>query len=191
MKILITAFEPFKSYSENISMQVLDELIKRDALLFDHLILPVSYQGSFTALEERYDLSEYDLLIMLGMASKREWINLERRAAHLVTSNSPDNDGVVWPKEKLLGDREYFVTNLNIDQLAKFAITHNLPVAISDDAGGYVCNSTYYRALEKIQQQNLKTRAIFIHLPPFEKISKAQQADSLISMIERLKKINS
>jgi pyroglutamyl-peptidase len=37
---------------------------------------------------------------------------------------------------------------------------------LSDDAGSYVCNHTYYSALRAIAAEELPTRCLFLHVPP-------------------------
>jgi pyroglutamyl-peptidase len=41
-----------------------------------------------------------------------------------------------------------------------------IPVAVSDDAGAYLCNALLYRSLQLAADNTPPTRAGFIHMPP-------------------------
>jgi pyroglutamyl-peptidase len=81
-------------------------------------------------------------------------------------SVNPDNDGFC-PKEQRIandGDSAYF-SNLPVKILRDVLISNGIPARVSNSAGLYVCNSTYYNTLDKIYKQKLPTKAVFVHLP--------------------------
>ena len=50
-------------------------------------------------------------------------------------------------------------------------------MAISQDAGLFVCNYTYYKSLQQSQRVSSKQKwhSVFIHVPPFEMIAPEDQ----------------
>ena len=53
-------------------------------------------------------------------------------------------------------------------KLLKRLAEAGISARISDYAGAYVCNRAYYAALRTIDEEQLRTGCIFIHLPPDE-----------------------
>jgi pyroglutamyl-peptidase len=41
----------------------------------------------------------------------------------------------------------------------------NLKYEISEDAGSYLCNFAYFKALQTIKQHQLQTQCLFVHVP--------------------------
>jgi pyrrolidone-carboxylate peptidase len=54
---------------------------------------------------------------------------------------------------------------------------------ISNSAGLYVCNSTYYHALSEIFDNELPTKAVFVHLP---KLSNDFTIELLVKSIKKI-----
>jgi pyroglutamyl-peptidase len=56
-------------------------------------------------------------------------------------------------------------SNLPVQTLRDALLHRGIPARVSNSAGLYVCNSTYYNALNEIYDQGLSTKAVFVHLP--------------------------
>lgn len=56
------------------------------------------------------------------------------------------------------------------------------PWKCSDDAGGYLCNYLFYRALQKLPNWKIG----FLHVPPFESIPQVQQLEFLAQLIDAI-----
>jgi pyroglutamyl-peptidase len=104
-------------------------------------------------------------------------------------SANPDNDGHC-PQEQLIqadGESAYFC-NLPVKALRDALLQRNMPAKVSNSAGLYVCNSTYYNALYEIDKQDLSTQVVFVHLPkisaefPIEILT-----DAVITIIEKIR----
>jgi pyroglutamyl-peptidase len=78
-----------------------------------------------------------------------------------------DNDGYK-PCEEIIyeGENNALFTTMPIKQLHKALADFAIPAKISNSAGLYVCNRTYYGALRLCNERAIK--AIFVHLPLFE-----------------------
>src|SRR5207247_1412081 len=60
---------------------------------------------------------------------------------------------------------ELYSTPVALEPLMSHLLSAGLPARLSDDAGSYVCNHTYYAALQTIDAEDLPTRCLFLHVP--------------------------
>lgn len=170
-KILITYFEPFGERTTNASKEVvslLDGYIRKE--------LPVSWSKVPSILDEIF-INEPDYLFLIGEAGSYKEITVERTAHNI--SNGKDNEGVNRDNELILvGDKDIKTTLFDLS---------NLPYRISDNAGKYLCNYTYYLALSKVKT----CKVLFVHLPYLEE-SGPNSLDNLrkdlLNIIETLAK---
>ncbi len=165
--VVLTGFETFGEHASNPSGAfALAATASLAASGYDahHALLPVTWEAAARA---PYDLSPAGaLLIHCGLAAGRDGVHLERGADNRAGS-TPDNDGVVAQGDLEEGAPARLTTSLDLDALAR-ALTGELSSAntltplrahLSDDAGDYVCNAIYYRAL-----QARSGEALFVHI---------------------------
>ena len=168
MKVLVTGFEPFGGSEVNSSWETavrVGQLAPKDVCM-ETLLLPVSFMRAGKKIREALREKRIDVLVMLGQRSKGESIDIERIAINMMDASNPDNDGY-HPQEQTIvdgGEAAYF-SNLPVKTLRDALLHRGIPARISNSAGLYVCNSTYYNALNEIYEQGLPTKALFIHLP--------------------------
>lgn len=161
MKILVTGFKPFLGEKINPSEKLAIELSKLNAVT-QSLILPVEFKKSFEILEARLeqDLPEY--LVMLGQASGRKNICLEKIGLNWMQSEHQDESGYTPKSGRIDSDSALaLLTEFPIDETYLFLKKNNFPVEISFSAGTYVCNDLYFRTLQKFSYLN----SIFVHVP--------------------------
>ncbi len=155
MDILVTAFDSFGGFGENSSentMKLLaDKRIKK-------LLLPTSYERSFSMLKAQLERLPASAVVMLGQAP-RDKITLERVAINVADCSMADNDGVVLTDSPLIegGDAAYFST-LPIKEMLKAA-----DCRISNTAGTYVCNALFYKTARYLYKSGVPCG--FIHIP--------------------------
>jgi pyroglutamyl-peptidase len=148
------------------------------------LILPVSYGRSWKMLQARLEEQDYDFILMLGQASGRKWINLERVAINLQDVETPDEDGDQRLQKKIAENgADAFLSPLPLRAWAQMLQKMELPVEISFSAGAFVCNSIYYHMFQylKTERPELHTNILFMHLPylPEQVMGKAEATPSL------------
>lgn len=170
-KVVITYFEPFGERTTNASKEVV-------SLFNQYQIkeLPVSWNKVPFTIDELL-IDEPDYLFLIGEAGSYKDITIERTAHNVC--NGKDNDGVNKDNEEILkGDKDIKTTLSDLS---------NLPYRISDDAGKYLCNYTYYLALSKVKT----CKVLFVHLPYTEE-SGPNSLDNLrkdlLNIIETLAK---
>ncbi len=156
-RILLTGFEPFNNHSVNPSEKLAQALSIE--LQLEHLILAVSYQRSLEKLEEHLRRQNYDFVLMLGLASEREEVCLERVGLNIKDSKIPDADGAHPRGEKISLDGESaFFNEWPLSQWIE-----NTEMKVSNHAGAYVCNFIYYKMLSGVYGK----KSLFVHVPVF------------------------
>ena len=168
MRLLITGFEPFGGESINSSQETVNAVASDE---FDDIeifsgLLPVSFKRSGITICELIDESEPDVVIMLGQSGKSDSVKIERIAVNLMDAKKPDNDGYTPDEEFILNDgpSAYF-SSLPVKQLQRHLVENGIPADVSNSAGLYVCNTTYFAALHHIAITRKNIKAVFIHLP--------------------------
>jgi pyroglutamyl-peptidase len=167
-KVLITGFEPFGGSEVNSSWETAARVGQRPpkGVCMETLLLPVSFMRAGKKIREALKERRPDVLVMLGQRGKGESIDIERIAINMMDASNPDNDGY-HPQEQTIvdwGEAAYF-SNLPVKTLRDALLHRGIPARVSNSAGLYVCNSTYYNALNEIYEQRLPTKAVFVHLP--------------------------
>lgn len=143
--IVVTCFEPFGGRTTNASKEVV-------SLLRGYTIkeLPVSWLKIPCLIKEILSCNP-DYLFLVGEAGSYKEITIERTAHNI--SNGKDNDDVNRDNTLIIDDGPNELTT-------KFDLS-KLKYQISDNAGKYLCNYTYYLAL----YYSLNTKVLFVHLP--------------------------
>ena len=157
-KILITAFEPFGGSERNASGEVLKRL--PDAFLgipVKKLTLPVCFGKAADAVLKH----PAGCVFLLGEAGGRQDVTPELRAVNLRDARIPDNAGCQPRNEKIheTGPDEYR-TVIPAERIVADMRSEGFGVALSEDAGTYVCNDTFY-----LTGNGTPVPVEFIHVP--------------------------
>ena len=186
MRILLIGFEPFggdaiNSSQETVKAVACDELVGVEIM---KEMLPVSFQMAGTEICRLIAESVPDIVIMLGQSGKSDFIKIERVALNLMDSSKEDNDGYIPDDETICaGAPAAYFTKMPVKTLRDSLIQSGIPAKVSNSAGLYVCNRTYFAALHHIATSGSKTKAVFIHLP---KISDEWPVGRITTAIEQI-----
>lgn len=127
--------------------------------------LPVSFVRAPMTLREAIDRHTPDVVIMLGQSATADRIKLERVALNMMDSRKADNDGYIADEEPIYeGEESALFTSLPIKSFRSAIEAQGIAVKITNSAGLYVCNRTYYEALRLCRERE-GLQAIFVHLP--------------------------
>ena len=101
----------------------------------------------------------------------------------------PDNDGYLPDEEPIsaTGAAALF-TNTDIKDLRRVVEELGIPVKVSNSAGLYVCNRTYYEAL-RLCNERLGMKALFVHLPLYEGQPSAAEEQPTMPLDDMLKAV--
>ncbi len=163
-RILLTGFEPFGGSAINPSTLVVQALAAQAHIAT--AILPVDQVHGPEALLAALDQHQPEVLLMLGQATGRAAISIERVAINLMDYRIADNSGRTVSDEPIASDgpAAYFAT-LPVRAMLDTLLAAGIPAELSLSAGAYLCNQVMYVALHHIAQCGLPTRAGFVHLP--------------------------
>ena len=184
MEILLTGFEPFNGSTTNPSTEVVKHFPVD--LFSDHNlvreILPVDSIKAVDWVRSKIQESHPDIFILLGEASLRPVVSIEKVAINWMDFRIADNSGNQISDQPVIaaGPAAFFSTlpvSLIQDQLKNAGI----PAEISLSAGAYLCNQVFYTSLYYSSLENHKCLCGFIHLPPLPKqvVEKNQYSPSM------------
>ena len=165
MKWLITGFEPFGAHDVNPSAQLVAALGK-DVL---GAVLPVSFQRARRRLEQLLEEHEPDAALLLGLAADRNCVSFESFARNGSIADALDNDGARASRGPIVAGGEDVVrASLPLDATLAAFRTAGVALEGSTDAGGYVCNHTFYAALHFANTRGTPKYVGFLHVPRLE-----------------------
>ena len=205
-RIWLTGFEPFGDHTENPSQRLVEGLLNTSMkqnirstspyglesesveIEFVGQILSVDEQGSCLSIDH---FENIDAVIHVGLNEKVSKINFEMCAINESDFRIPDNSGRQI-LESVIDDTGFALLHTTVHRPSISAVfSKNDAVEISEDCGRFVCNETYYRTLNYIEQQGIQSRdrplpAIFVHIPSFDYISEEIQSQILCELAARM-----
>jgi pyroglutamyl-peptidase len=179
MRILITGFEPFGQHQINASWEAVRDFqwtSTGDLLRLEEI--PVDYQRVDTLWPHLLADFKPDIALLLGVMAEVGFLRLESRAQNII---GPSLDNSSWKPETetIRHDGPVFLsTELPWASIYEELNSMQLPAKISDDAGAYLCNYSYYLALDWAE----KTGAMvaFLHVPVLGEPFSVEQLQSAI-----------
>jgi pyroglutamyl-peptidase len=165
--LLLTGFEPFGAHAVNpagLVAKALDGWTVGRARV-QGAQLPVDWSAAGPVLAGL--LAERPCwVVLLGLAQRATAIRVEMQAVN-IGGAIPDNAGAVPPALALIaGGPAQQVSTFPGPAIVERIAAAGLPVALSTDAGQYLCNFALYHALTWAATQAPPPPVGFIHLPP-------------------------
>lgn len=167
MRVLITGFDSFGGESvnpSNLSVNKLPESINN--IEIKKLTLPTVFRDSSLILEQHIKEYKPNIVICVGQAGGRDKITVERVAINIDDARIGDNKNNS-PIDEVIrkdGENAYFST-LPIKAIVEELNNKNIPAAVSNTAGTFVCNHIMYEALYLAKTKYKNFSAGFIHIP--------------------------
>ena len=96
---------------------------------------------------------------MLGVAGRSRRIRVERRATARRSTLFPDVAGETAGRHPGAAGPEVRLTRVNVMAALRSITRQGRPARISRDAGRYLCNAAYFRALSR------PVPVVFVHVP--------------------------
>jgi pyroglutamyl-peptidase len=168
--ILITGFGPFPGAPFNPTEPLAQELARRRHPAFANVrrvshVFRVSYEAVDRDLPALLASERPDALIMFGLAARTKHVRIETRARNALTRTVPDAGGHLPLSGTILaGGPAALPLRAPAQRLLMAARSTGLPVALSRDAGHYLCNYLCWRAAEAACNGAPRV-ASFIHVP--------------------------
>lgn len=167
MRVLVTGFAPWAEHVENPSTTLalaMDGLQIGKTHFIARAPLPVEFARA-EAVAHQHALDVHaNTHVALGLAANTPHVRIERIGRNRATTSVADNAGVIAKDIALVDDGvDHIETDIDTGALARFLLSRGVETQVSEDAGGYVCNDLYYRALLRAKDNG--RRVIFIHVP--------------------------
>ena len=166
-RVLLTGFGPFDGQSVNASGLVVREVAARWSGPEELVVreLPVSFRGARQVLRVAVAEVEPDLVVCVGEAGQTSAVAVERVAINVIDARIPDIDGSAPVDVPVIaGAPAAFFSTLPIKACAAAVRDSGVPVVVSNSAGLYVCNATFY-ALQHLLADRPQVRSGFVHVP--------------------------
>jgi pyrrolidone-carboxylate peptidase len=170
-RTLVTGFGPFLEVKENPSAML------AEALGRPYEVLEVSYD----AVEDfifHLDPTTFDRLLLLGVAPSRSHICAELFARNTYGTR-PDFRGSLRSGPIQQGEPLLVGTTLFGEEPLSEVLVNNSQVRLSLDAGSYLCNFTYYKALMAFPSKQVG----FLHVPPLCAIGLNEQIEVVSDLL--------
>lgn len=107
-----------------------------------------------------------DAIMMLGLAGRRRHVSIELFARNRMSTRFPDAAGAVPRRTAITpGTLAHMRGRAAFSRLLAAARATRVKTLLSRDAGSYLCNFVYWRALEAAAQPGGPRRAVFVHVP--------------------------
>ena len=167
MKILLTAFDPFGGEKINPALEAV-KLVKAEDLTAEliKLEVPTVFHKSIKSVQEAMRKHKPDAVLCVGQAGGRFQLTPERVAINLDDARIPDNEGQQPVDEPIFADgADAYFASLPIKAMVESIKAENLPAAVSNTAGTFVCNHLMYGVLYTIAKEFPQCRGGFIHVP--------------------------
>lgn len=185
MTILLTGFEPFGTHTENPSRDIVRAVGARwaEPEPLETRVLPVQYDAAGTAIVALVDKLRPRAVLMLGLADSAPRPRLERIALNIDDADIADNAGIIRRGVPIRKDGPLALrTRLNIGEMQAQLGENGLTVDLSNHAGAYICNHTYYEALHCTAEDG--PPCLFMHVPPTPTLPK--EAETHRHSMERI-----
>lgn len=165
--ILVTGFEPFGGDKTNGSWEAVKHLqgmhFGNETVIVAEL--PVVWSKAGDQLHALILKYHPQAVVAFGQAGA-EPVRLET-VAHNVRDKYEDNDGALPPTDVVSASAPQTLdTALDVGAIQKSLQAANIPVVESKDAGGYLCNETFYRLMNDPDAQAIPRG--FVHVPPLD-----------------------
>lgn len=166
--VVITGFEPFGEFRVNPSGDFVRRLDGKTigGLTVTGRVLPVTLTGLQHRVDTILDELQPQMLIAFGLAGDAQAIRIERLAVNRLHFDIPDNDGAKPQDAPILADGpDTLPATLALPPIEAALRDAGIPVEMSDNAGTYLCNATFYHFLDAIRRRDSAIPCGFIHVP--------------------------
>jgi pyroglutamyl-peptidase len=168
LKVLLTGFGPFPGAPFNPSAALAKQLARRRRpALADVERVAHVFATRYTAVDRDLPglLAQHpDIVLMFGLAARTPALRIETRARNAVSVLLPDAGGRFTQGGMIARGKPSALRGNALGRaLLHAAKSAGVPALLSRDAGRYLCNYAYWRALEKTVDGRPLVQ--FVHIP--------------------------
>jgi len=167
--ILVTGFGPFPRAPFNPTAALVRRLARaalRNGIHCVAHVFATSYAAIDRELPALLATHRPDAIVMFGLAGGRNSLSIETVARNRRNVWFPDAAGSAPPRSAIaLGAAASRRGRAPFMRLLAAARATRVATALSRDAGNYLCNYVYGRALEEAAKPGGPRRVVFVHVP--------------------------
>jgi pyroglutamyl-peptidase len=168
MRVVLAGFGPFPGVPFNPSAVLVGELARRRRpALADIVCTTHVFATSYAAVDRdlpKLFAEKPDLVLIFGVAGRRQYLSVETRARNALSVLYPDVSGHRPARGTIeRGEPGALRGAAPFAQLLGAMRPSGFPARLSRDAGRYLCNYAYWRALERAPET--PTLVQFVHIP--------------------------
>jgi pyroglutamyl-peptidase len=169
MRVALTGFGRFPGAAVNPSADLANALVRRRrpalAVALSCHIFATRYAAVDRDLPGLF-AARPEVVVMFGLAARTRSVRIETRARNVRTVLFPDASGCRPERAAIRhGAQPQLTTNAPVQRLLAAVRTRPVAARLSRDAGRYVCNYAYWRALERAARQPDRPLVLFVHIP--------------------------
>jgi pyroglutamyl-peptidase len=168
MRAVVQGFGPFGDFAVNPSELLVRSLADRgdDDVVAE--VLPVSMQRVAEAVPQLMDKHRPDVWLGVGLAAGRTALSIEAVAVNLAhwPPDHADADGVSVTRAPVAADgAAAYLTTLPVEEILRAWRDAGIPGYLSQSAGSYLCNLSFYCAARAARELDIDCRVGFLHVP--------------------------
>jgi len=172
LTVLVTGFGRFPGAPFNPSGPLARAVTRRQRPAFADVsrvlhIFETSYAAVDRDLPKLIARHKPDIVLMFGLAGRTGFVRVETRARNTRSTLFPDVTGFRPHQREIVPHKFHAVGLAPFVSLVAASRSARVPTRLSRDAGKYLCNYVYWRALEASRSGTL---AQFIHIPPISRV---------------------
>lgn len=172
MKILVSGFEPYGEMTVNPTQTLAEEArdFEIDDIEVHSILLPVNYDECVESLVQEVERTSPDAVVACGLYPGRTAVTPERVGLNvkdtMVDDPIADSRGKK-PTDELIDPEgpDALFSMLPYRKITKDLLAAGIPAFVSNSAGTYICNNTFFGLLDYVARNELQTVAGFVHFP--------------------------
>jgi pyroglutamyl-peptidase len=185
MRAVVQGFGPFGDFSVNPSELLVRSLAERDDADLVAEVLPVSMRRVAEAVPELMDKHRPDLWLGVGLAGRRTALSIEAVAVNLANwpQADADVDGASATRQPVAADgAAAYLTTLPVQEILSAWKDAGIPGYLSQTAGSYLCNLSFYCAARAARDLGIDCRVGFLHVPLLPELVTEPERQASMSM---------
>ena len=189
--LLVCGFGAFPNFPTNPSGVIVEQLEAEswapDGASLAFAVLPTTWAGAVSALRRRMRETGADGVLLTGVCGGATGFRVEMRARNRASTTAEDADGRKRELERIshLGPA-VLRASAPVEPMIEAVRQAGLPVEASSDAGDYLCNYTFYKALADQAGEREARPIAFLHLPPASEAPPVEDAGPLAFALDDL-----
>lgn len=178
LTVLLTGFGPFPGAPVNPTASLARRLARRRAATDVRRVAHVfatRYDAVDRELAALIARHRPDAVVMFGLAARRRHISIEAIAHNRISTSFPDAGGGAARRAVIdPGAASGKPGRAPMLRLLAAAKSARVEARLSHDAGRYVCNYLYWRALQAAERPDGPRLAAFVHVPKLRRTQASQ-----------------